>query len=77
MMDNGTETLYIGDTHDGKVFVSRTPDTDLLDGPLQTMSIYGRDNVSPPKMIMTRQEFRLWREEMQDQGCTVELRFAS
>ena len=31
--------------------------------------------VIPPKMLMTRLEFRVWREELQGDGCKVELRF--
>lgn len=76
-MNDQSETLYIGDSHDGKVLISRTPDADQVDGPLQTLCIFGKDKVTPPKMLMTRREFRTWREEMQDAGYTVELRFAS
>ena len=77
MINERVDSLYIGDTHDGKVFVSRSPETDLVDGPLQLLLITGKDNIMPPNSLMTRQEFRGWREGLQDEGCTVELRFAS
>jgi len=77
MTNERVDSLYIGDTHDGKVFVSRSPATDLVDGPLQLLLITGKDNITPPNMLMTRQEFRGWRAELEDEGCIVELRFAS
>lgn len=76
-MNEHSETFYIGDTHDGKVFVSTSPAEDLVEGPLQTLHISGKSSVVPPNMVMTRQEFRVWREELQDEGYIVELRFAS
>lgn len=76
-MNEQVDSLYIGDTLDGKVFVSRSPATDLVDGPLQLLHVTGKENITPPNSLMTRAEFRVWREELQDEGCTVELRFAS
>jgi len=71
------ESFFIGDTEDGQVLLTRSSAAELLDGPRQMLLITGKDHVAPPKMLMTRREFRLWREELEDDGCKVELRFAS
>ena len=70
-------SFFIGDTEDGQILLTRNSAAELVTGPRQFLLITGKDHVVPPKMLMTRREFRLWREELEDDGCKVELRFAS
>ena len=70
-------SFFIGDTEDGQVLLTRSSAAELVTGPRQLLHITGKDHVVPPKMLMTRRKFRLWREELEDDGCKVELRFAS
>ena len=76
MNDHGV-SLYIGDTQDGKVFISMTPAAGLMVGPLQKLIITGKGSPALPQRLMTRREFKVWREELQNQGFTIELRFES
>jgi hypothetical protein len=76
-MNDPVETFYIGDTQDGKVFVSITPAMGLVIGPLQRLIITGKGSPTMPQRLMTRREFKIWREAMQNQGFTIELRFES
>jgi hypothetical protein len=77
-MDNErAESFYIGDTQDGKVFLSRTPMIDGQNEPLQELVIVGKEPISPPKMLMTRTEFKEWRYQLEDDGYSVELRFTT
>lgn len=75
-MDNErTDAFYIGDTSDGKVFLSRTPQSEDPNEPVQQLVITGDEAVTPPKMLMTRTEFKEWRYQLEDDGYAVELRF--
>jgi hypothetical protein len=76
-MSEPGESLYIGDTHDGKIFVSITPAAGLAVGPLQRLIIKGKGSPVLPQRLMTRREFKVWREALQNQGFTIELRFES
>jgi hypothetical protein len=76
MQSELNESYFIGDTSEGKVYVSSTVPPASTGEPRQLLLIYGKDHVRPP-MLMTRSEFRRWREKLQDEGCRVELRFAS
>jgi hypothetical protein len=77
MIREPNESFFIGDTDDGQVLLTRSSAAELVAGPRQLLLISGKDHVIPPKMLMSRREFRVWREELQDEGCKVELRFAS
>ncbi|MBL8823608.1 MAG: hypothetical protein JNJ77_13545 [Planctomycetia bacterium] len=70
-------SYFIGDTNEGKVFLSRTTPDVPESEPRQLLLIFGKDHVTPPSMLMTRMDFRKWREKLQDEGCRVELKFAS
>lgn len=77
MLSEPNESFFIGDTNEGKVFLSRTS-PDVTEGePRQLLLIFGKDHVRPPNMVMTRSDFRKWRDKLQDEGCRVELKFAS
>ena len=77
MFSEPGESFFIGDTEDGQVLLTRSSAAELVDGPRQLLLITGKDHVVPPKMLMSRREFRIWRDELKEKGCTVDLRFAS
>jgi hypothetical protein len=76
MHNEPNETYFIGDTNEGKVYVSSTVPPDTVGEPSQLLLVYGNEHARPP-MLMTRSDFRRWREKLQNEGCRVELRFAS
>ena len=77
MFSEPNESFFIGDTEDGQVLLTRSSAAELVVGPRQLLLITGKDHVVPPKMLLSRREFRAWREELQNEGCKMELRFAS
>ncbi|MBL8824595.1 MAG: hypothetical protein JNJ77_18560 [Planctomycetia bacterium] len=77
MNSDQVDTFYIADTDEGNVALSRTPQQTVSSDPLQLLVIEGKENITPPKMLMTRSEFKQWRYQLEDEGCYVELRFAS
>ena len=77
MLSEPNVSFFIGDTEDGQVLLTRSSTTGLVSGPQQLLLITGRDHVEPPKMLMSRWEFSIWRAELKQAGCSVDLRFAS
>ncbi|MFO0815293.1 MAG: hypothetical protein U0796_18925 [Gemmatales bacterium] len=77
MSSEPNESYFIGDTEEGNVFLSTTNPVGQGDSPRQLLLIFGKDHVRPPSMLLSRTEFRHWRQKLQDEGCRVELRFAS
>jgi len=77
MYNEPNASYFIGDTNEGKVFLSSTS-PDVADGePRQLLLIFGNEHVTPPSMLMTRMDFREWRQKLQEEGCRVELKFTS
>lgn len=76
MHSEPNESFFIGDTSEGKVFVTTMVPEILSGEPRQLLLIYGKNHVQPPSKLMTRTDFRKWRESLQGEGCRVELRFA-
>lgn len=76
MHSEPNESFFIGDTSEGKVLVTATVPEILSGEPCQLLLIYGKNHVQPPSKLMTRSDFRKWRESLQGEGCRVELRFA-
>lgn len=77
MTGEPVDTFYISDTEDGHVALSRTPIESSSQEPAQLLLIAGKENVVPPKMLLTRAEFKDWRYQLEDEGCVVELQFAN
>lgn len=77
MFSEPNASFFIGDTDDGQVLLTRSSAAELVTGPRQLLLITGKDHVVPPKMLMSRREFWTWRDELKQEGCTVDLRFAS
>ena len=65
MHSEPNESYFISDTDEGKVMVSTTITEVPTGEPRQLLLIYGRDHVRPPSMLMTRSDFRKWRESLQ------------
>jgi hypothetical protein len=77
MHSEPSESYFIGDTNEGNIFVSTTSPEVSTGEPRQLLLIYGNNCVKPPSMLMTRTDFRKWRESLQSEGCRVVLRFAA
>lgn len=76
MVEQHQDDYYIRDTSDGMINLSRVPFDDDPNEPSQIIAITGRPQVAFPKSVMTRKQFAEWRLSLEEQGYTVELRFA-
>lgn len=68
--------FYILDTPDGDVLVTAMlPTGTVVPGPIQTLRVTGLFPVQPPPSPMSQDDFRTWRESLEEDGYAVDLSF--